>query len=134
MALITSNASGNWATGATWVGGTKPANGDSVTIAAGHIILMDEDQSGFADGIQTLTISGHATTPAKLVFKDGTSGYLKMKTGYNIVGTNLTERGRILANSDGVWGNTGVLAFANKAVIDLQGNPKDFLNVWYKQL
>ena len=34
MATITSNASGAWATGATWVGGTKPADDDVVVIAA----------------------------------------------------------------------------------------------------
>jgi len=121
MATITSASSGAWATGGTWVGGTKPANDDAVVIAAGHSILMDDDQSGFANGIQTLTITSHATDPGMLYFANSTSGYLKMKTGYNIVGTNAAARGRILANSDGVWGNTGALAYAYKAVIELPG-------------
>lgn len=118
MATITSNASGSWSVGATWVGGVKPADNDAVVIAAGHSVLMDDDTSAFT-GLQTVTIQGHATTPAMLYFKDGTSGYLKIRTGYNLIGTSGTLPGRLLANSDGVWGNTGSLAFANKAVIYL---------------
>lgn len=118
MATITSNASGNWSVGATWVGGTKPADGDAVVIAAGHSVLMDEDQSAMT-GMLSVTVQGHASTPAMLYFKDGTSGYLKIRTGYSLVGTSGTLKGRLLANSNGVWGNTGALAFANKAIIDL---------------
>jgi hypothetical protein len=118
MAIITSNASGAWATGATWVGGVKPADGDSVVIAASHSILMDEDQSAMT-GMLSVTIQGHATTPGMLYFKDGTSGHLKIRTAYNLVGTSGAAKGRLLANSDGIWGNTGALAFAGKAIIDL---------------
>ena len=119
-ATITSNGTGggSWSAGATWAGGVKPADDDAVTIAAGDSVLMDEDTSGFANGLQTVTITGIASgTPAMLYFKNGTSGHLKLKTGYAIVGTNQTVKGRLLANSDGVWGNTGDLAFANKAII-----------------
>jgi hypothetical protein len=56
-----------------------------------------------------------------LYFTTGTSGWLKIRTGYNLVGTSAANKGRVLANSDGVWGNTGALPFADKAVIDLQG-------------
>ena len=109
MATITSNASGAWATGATWVGGVKPADGDAVVIAAtrchrsGHNILMDDDTSAFT-GLFTVTITGGAT-PGMLYFKDGTDGHLKIRTGYHLVGTTDTNRGRLLVNSDGVWGN-----------------------------
>jgi len=80
---------------------------------------MDEDTSGFASGLQGITIQGHATTPAMLYFKNGTSGYIKIVTGFSIIGTSGAQKGRLLANSDGVWGNTGSLAFADKALIDL---------------
>lgn len=123
MATITSTTSGNWSNGATWVGGVKPADGDAVVIAAGHNVLMDDDLSAFT-GLQTVTITSSATTPGMLYFKNGTSGYLKIRTGYNLVGTNAANMGRLLANSDGVWGNTGSLAYAYKAVIDLQGTSK----------
>ncbi len=123
MATITSAGSGAWATGGTWVGGSAPADNDAVVIAAGHSVLMDADLSSYT-GLQTVTITSHATTPAMLYFANGTSGHLKLRTGYNIVGTNAAAKGRLLANSNGTWGGTTALAFADKAVIDLQGTAK----------
>jgi len=124
MPTITSNASGNWSAGGTWVGGSAPADNDAVVIAAGHAVLMDADLSAYT-GLQTVTINSVASgTPGTLYWKDGTSGYLKIRTGYNLAGSNNTVKGRLLANSDGVWGNTGTLAFANKAVILLEGTSK----------
>ena len=118
MATITSAASGLWSATGTWVGGVVPINGDAVVIA--HSVQMNADQAGMASGMASVTVNGHASTPGMLYFKDGTSGYLKITTG-NLLGTTGTLPGRILANSDGVWGNTGELAFANKAVIALHG-------------
>lgn len=124
MATATSTGSGAWSA-AIWSGGSgsggAPADGDLVVITAGHNVLMDVDLSAWT-GLQTVTVQGHSTTPAMLYWKDGTSGYLKIRTGYNLVGTAGTYLGRILANSDGVWGNTGALAYAYKAVILLEGN------------
>lgn len=98
-----------------------PADGDTVTIAAAHDILMDADQSAWTTGINGLTITSHATTPGMLYFKNGTDGYLAIKSGTTISGTNAATRGRILANSDGVWANSTALQFSNKAVISLLG-------------
>lgn len=120
MATITSNQSGSWSATSTWVGGVVPVDGSDVVIAAGHSVLMDVDQSAMT-GMQSVTVQGHSTAPAMLYWANGTSGYLKIRTGYTLLGTSATLKGRVLANSDGVWGNTGPLAFANKAVIDLQG-------------
>ena len=120
-ATITSNGTGggSFSAGATWAGGVEPANGDAVVIAAGDAVLMDRDTSADT-GFLTVTITGTASgTPGMLYFKDGTSGYLKIRTGYSLVGTNHAVKGRLLANSDGIWGNTGDLAFANKAIISL---------------
>ena len=119
MATITSAQSGNWSATTTWVGGALPVDGDSVVIASGHAVLLDVDQSAFT-GLQNVTITG-GVTPGMLYGMNGTSGYLKIRTGYTLSGTLDTNRGRLLVNSDGVWGNTGELAFANKFVIDLQG-------------
>ena len=125
MATATSNASGPWSTD-IWDGGSGaggiPVDGDAVVIAAGHNVLMDADLSAYT-GLFTVTITGGAT-PGMLYFKDSTSGHLKIRTGYNLIGTTDTNKGRLLANSDGVWGNTGSLAYADKAVIDLQGTAK----------
>jgi len=126
MATATSTGSGSWS-GAIWSGGSgsggAPADGDAVVIAAGHSVLMDADLSAWT-GLQTVTIQGDDSTPGMLYFKAGTSGHLKIRTGYNLVGDSGANKGRLLANSDGVWGNTGALAYANKAVIDLQGTAK----------
>ncbi len=111
---------GNWSVGATWAGGVKPADGETVTIVAGDNILMDEDASALT-GFQTVTVQGHAITPGMLYWKDGTSGTLKIRTGYNLVGTAGAQKGRILINSDGDWTHTAALGFANKAIILLEG-------------
>jgi len=130
MATITSVGSGLWSAAGTWDAGV-PVDNDTVVIAAGHTVTMDADTSGFANGIAGLTITSHATTPGMLRFKydaDGTY-HLKIKTGTTIAGTNAATFGRILANSDGVWSNTGPLAFGRKAIIDLQGTA--YINALY---
>lgn len=121
-------ASGSWSSTATWSdtdggagGASLPANNDTVFISAGVSVLMDVDLSGFADGLISMTIRGDSVSPGMLYFKDGTDGYLKFKTnlsgGSAILGTDAPLYGRILANSDGVWENTGSLSSANTATI-----------------
>jgi len=129
MATITSAGSGDWSVGANWVGGSAPADGDDVVIAAGHNVLMNADLSSWT-GLTTLTIASHATTPGMLYFKDGTDGHLKFRTGtnYGILGNNDgVTLGRLLANHDGNWpaGDTDdPLTFANKAIIQLDGTSR----------
>lgn len=41
MAAFTSSTSGNWSNNATWGGGGHPGNGDTATIASGHIVVVD---------------------------------------------------------------------------------------------
>lgn len=127
MATVTSVSSGSWGTAGTWDAGV-PADDDAVVIAAGHNVLMNVDQSAFT-GLRTVTITGGAT-PGMLYFANGTNGYLKIRTGYDLVGTTDTNRGRLLANSDGSWGTTTALQQSNTAVIDLQSTSKiDALNL-----
>lgn len=40
MSAITSNATGNWAAGGTWVGDVAPISGDTATIASPHVVAM----------------------------------------------------------------------------------------------
>jgi len=80
MAAITSAQSGLWSQSSTWVGGVVPGNGDTATIATGHTVTFDVDQSGFASGLAGLTIGGTLQ-----VAVDGTRTYLKMAG--NITGT-----------------------------------------------
>ena len=120
MAVITSRTGArSWATATDWVDNAVPTdNVDSAVIAPDCQMLMNQDQSAYT-GLLGVTISGHATTPGMLYFKDGTDGYLKIKTGFNLLGTSGAAKGRLLANSNGTWGATGELTFANKAVIAL---------------
>ena len=132
MATYYSQASDLWSTLANWDtvaggGGSNPASvaamdDQTFIMQTAHVITQDVDMSGFANGIAGLTITG-GVNPATLVCKydaDGTY-YLKIKTDTTINGTLSTNRGRILANSDGVWSNTGTLPYGRKFIIDLAG-------------
>jgi len=88
MATITSVASGNWSVAGTWDSGV-PVDGDSVVIASGHEVVFDVDQSGFANGINGLTITG-----AFVASTTTGSYYLKMKG-------NVTGAGTMTAGSSG---------------------------------
>jgi hypothetical protein len=98
MANITSVKSGLWSDPTVWNSGTVPANGDSVTIAYGHTVTFNVDQSGFSSGLAGLTINGTLTFIA-----DGTRTYLKMAG--NIAGSGVlyvgTQASRIPPSTDG---------------------------------
>lgn len=133
MATITSAASGSWSVGATWVGGVAPVDNDTVVITAGHSVEFDVDMSAWANGINGLTIQSHVTTPAMLYAKYSSAGtyYLKIKAATDIVGTNYASFGRILANSDGVWGNTSPLPIDCKFIIQFAGTNAGKLSCLY---
>jgi hypothetical protein len=96
-----------------------------------HAVTCDVDMSGFANGIAGLTIEGHATTPGKVQFLDGTSGYIKVKTGVNIVGTNLAANGQLVANLDGVLATATPLPFDHTAIIEFAGTAAGYLDCTY---
>lgn len=53
MATITSNGTGNWHTGGTWVGGVKPGVADIAVIANTHIVTLDNVDTVIAATINT---------------------------------------------------------------------------------
>jgi hypothetical protein len=70
-------------------------------------MLMNTNMAAYTAGILALTVSGDNTDPGMIYWKNGTDGHLKLKTDTSpvgsIIGTTGTYKGRILANSDGVW-------------------------------
>src|SRR2546422_7296798 len=52
-ATITSNQTGNWSTGTTWIGGVPPVAGDNAVIAAGHTVTLTANTA-----ITGLTVNG----------------------------------------------------------------------------
>lgn len=87
MATITSVGSGLWSAPGTWDSGV-PVDNDVVVIAAGHVVEFDVDQSGFANGIDGLTITGTLS----LTRTTGTY-YLKMKAATTINGAGTFDCG-----------------------------------------
>jgi hypothetical protein len=140
MATYYSLATGNWSTLANWNtaadgSGSAPASvaamdNETFIIQAGHTITLDVDISAHTNGVAGLTIESHATDPGMLVCPTAAGNYgLKIKTGTSIVGTNAAVFGRILANSDGVWGNTGAVPANITFLISLDGT--GFINAQY---
>lgn len=119
--------SGLWsATSGVWsntdggaAGAYVPVDGDTVVISAAVNVQVNVDQSAWT-GLLGMTVRGGAT-PGMVYWKNGTSGTLKFCTGATVVGTTSTNKGRILANSDGSWATTTALAYATKAKIMLEG-------------
>ena len=66
MATITSNSSGNWATGSTWVGGSVPAADDLVVIAHGHKVTINTNIQSTRTGDITIDGNLHFATNGKM--------------------------------------------------------------------
>ncbi|QGH71187.1 hypothetical protein [Methanobacterium virus PhiF1] len=78
MASFTSSQSGLWSSASTWGGAGVPGNGDTVTIASGHTVTFDVDQSGFASGLAGLTVNG------TLQFKEDVNTFLKVQNNIHL--------------------------------------------------
>ena len=64
MATLTSVKSGYWSDPTVWDLGVVPADGDAVTVAAGHTVILDVDQSSLPNGLAGLTINGTLVIPS----------------------------------------------------------------------
>lgn len=87
MGTKTSVGSGLWSAAGTWDTGV-PTDNDVVVIAAGHVVEFDVDQSGFANGIDGITING----TLKLTRTSGTY-CLKIKGAKTIAGAGTFDCG-----------------------------------------
>ena len=63
MATLTSSQSGNWSSSSTW-GGSTPADGDTFTISAGHIVTINSD-------VRTTNGTGNVNVNGKLIITSG---------------------------------------------------------------
>lgn len=88
MAAYTSTQSGNWSAAATWGGGGTPGNGDSATIANGHMATYDVDASGYATGFVGITVASGGI----LQFDVTKSTHLKMD---GVSNHNITVNGEL---------------------------------------
>ena len=66
MATITSNSSGNWSTGSTWVGGSVPAADDLVVIAHGHKVTLNTNIQSAKAGDITIDGNLHFASGGKM--------------------------------------------------------------------
>lgn len=112
MAARTTQKTGLASDSTVWDGGTPLADGDSITIAAGHVLTWDMDKSAWAVGVAGITIPGHAsTTPGQLTFSTSPGTYvLPIKDATTIGGTNLANKGRLWIGSQGTPYPTTCLA------------------------
>jgi hypothetical protein len=65
MPTFTSVKSGYWNDPTVWDRNAVPADGDSVTVSAGHTVTFNVNQSGFATGLAGLTINGTLKIPSQ---------------------------------------------------------------------
>jgi len=102
MAARTTQKTGVASDNTVWDGGTALLDGDSFTIAAGHTLTWDWDKSAWTTGVAGITITSHASTPARLTFPTAAGTYtLPIKSGSSISGTAVTPHGQLYAGTLG---------------------------------
>ncbi|MEM2582573.1 MAG: G8 domain-containing protein [Candidatus Caldarchaeum sp.] len=92
MATLTSVKSGRWSDPTVWDTGSVPADGDSVTIASGHTVVFDVDQSSFTTGLAGLTINGTLFIPSQSEDSD-MPNFVCLKVNANINGSGTLQVG-----------------------------------------
>ena len=144
-ATITSNGSGDWSTGATWVGGVAPTAVDNVIIAAGHTVtitvsatIMNLNLSNTTSKLvinsgQTLTVTGtfsNSGTTTNGVNGPGTILFMG-NTSFGV----LTETGTLpnVVVGDGISTNT-VSVGVTTSVTDITINTGATLNIGIRTL
>lgn len=106
-ATITSNATGNWSAGSTWVGGVVPSSTDNVIIASNHVVTVNG-----AYTCANLTIGSNSSSPTLKITTAGNTltvtGVLTMNSG-NLSGTYTLDAGPGVININGTmsWASTG---------------------------
>jgi hypothetical protein len=94
-------------------------------VRIGTVTAMKSD-GAFDPGTTDLDAANTTIAYADIANAVCNYGFLRFRTGtnYGILGTNAAAKGRLLANSDGTWGNTGTLTFENKLIVQLDGTSR----------
>ena len=130
MAALTSAQSGNWTASATW-GGSTPADGDTFTIAQGHIVTINSDEragTGFGD----ILVRGnlHFATNGKIRINGRVTVQGNASTDYSksngVSAQDFTEGG----------GSSGALlsATGNNIHLEFEGTNADQHGIWIENV
>ena len=114
MATITSNSSGNWATGSTWVGGSVPAADDLVVIAHGHKVTLNTNIQSTRTGDVTIDGNLHFATNGKM--------HLHGRMTVNNTSHNSNNTGEFV---EGTASSGSLLSMANGTEIKMSGSNSD---------
>jgi len=86
MATFTSVKSGYWNDPTVWDLNAVPADGDSVTVASGHTVTFNVDQTSFTNGLAGLTINGTLKIPSQAE-DSSMPNFVCLKVNANIAGS-----------------------------------------------
>ena len=114
MATITSNSSGNWATGSTWVGGSVPAADDLVVIAHGHKVTLNTN-------IQS-TRTGDVTIDGNLHFANGGKMHLHGRMTVKNTSHSNNDTGEFV---EGTAASGSLLSMVGGTEIKISGTQSD---------
>jgi hypothetical protein len=130
MSALTSTQSGNWTASATW-GGSTPADGDTFTIAQGHIVTINSDERG-GTGFGDILVRGnlHFATNGKIRINGRVTVQGNASTDYSksngVSAQDFTEGG----------GSSGALlsATGNNILLEFEGTNSDQHGIWIENI
>jgi len=115
MASLTSTQSGNWSSSSTW-GGSTPADGDTFTIAAGHIVTVNSD-------VRTTNGTGDINCDGKLLMTSG--AYIRVNGVLRVRASSKTS-----FFSEGVSTSGCMFEMQNGTDLELVGVDADNHAIW----